>query len=299
MRGSLLLMIGLASVTLPVEIASRKVVRVTPDTTPRPLVVQVLDAETQRPLAGAAVLTGRDSVPVLTDSFGRVRYPGLADETKRTTVNLPGYLGDFAYPRRNRDTLRISLAIYIDLPRSVRGSAADGLTGAPLAGVAVHISPPDRKATTDSTGKFEFDSLPPGELWIDFSLGGYHRTSQTLKVAGGDTVRLVVPMYDSSLYGNITGLVTDSGTGEPLAAAYVIIEGAELGNVTDSTGRYTITNLPVGYCSATAMCLGHNDVRQRVLVPCGEPARCDFRLPAMELKLDRLLVPEPYRVIGN
>jgi hypothetical protein len=289
MRGSLFLLIGLASVALPVEIASRKVVRVRPDTTPRPLVVRVLDAETQRPLAEACVLVESDSVPVLTDSCGRALYDGLADEAKRVTVSMPGYLGDFAYPRRDRDTLRASLAIYIDLQRSVGGSAVDGITGAPLSGVAVHISPPDRKATTDSTGEFGFDGVPPGELSVDLSLSGYHRTSRTLKVAGGDTARLVVPMYESSLYGMITGLVTDSRTGEPLAGASVIIEGTERGNASDSTGRYTITNLPVGYCSAVASYVGYQDVRERVLVPYGEPARYDFRLTVMEFKLNRTI----------
>jgi hypothetical protein len=297
MGGFLCLLAGLAAAASPITVVSWK--RPLPDTTPRPLVVLVLDAETQRPLAGATVFVGSDSVPVLTDSCGWARYSGLADETKRVSVSLPGYLGDFAQPRRDRDTMRASLAIYVDLQRSVGGSVIDGITGAPLAGVAVGISPSDRKVTTDSTGKFYFDSLPPGELRVDLSFSGYHRTSQTLRVAGGEAVRLIMPMYGSSLYGTITGFVTDSGTGEPLEASFVTIEGTDLGNAVDSTGRYTITNLPVGYHSVVASYVGHHDVRKRVLVPYGETARCDFRLPVIELRLDRLPVHEPYRVIEN
>ncbi len=297
MGGFLCLLAGLATAASPITVVSRK--RPLPDTTPGPLVVRVLDAETQQPLAGAAVQVSRDSVPVLTDSFGRALYRGLADGTKRISVSLPGYLSDFAYPRRDRDTLRASLAIYVDLPRSVRGSVVDGMTGVPLASVNVLFSSLDDKTTTDPTGKFQFDGLLPGKLWVDFSLGGYHKTSQLLRVAGGDTARLVVPMYRDTLYGMLTGYVTDSKTGEPLADAYVIVERTEFGNVADSTGRYTITNLPVGYCSVTAMYVGHQDVRQRVLVPYGEPVRCDFMLPVIELKLDQMPLPKPYRVIED
>ncbi len=46
--------------------------------------------------------------------------------------------------------------------------------------------------------------------------------------------------------GKITGVITDSQTGEPLVGATVLVDGTNLGASTDTEGHYLILNVPVG-----------------------------------------------------
>jgi hypothetical protein len=241
----------------------------------------VLDAETQSPLAGAAVLVGRDSVPFSTDSCGRALYPGLANERKRVAVSLLGHLGDFAYPRRDGDTLRISVPLYVDMPRAVRGRASDAVTEGPLQGVAVLATPSGRMVTTDSAGRFLLDSVPPGEVTLAFSLAAHHQTSRALKVTGGDTAYVDIVMYDIRLHGRLIGRVTDAKSGDALPGASVVIRGTEFGAATDANGGYTVMNLVPGVCEAEASYMGYQDVRKRVFVRHDKPTRLDFELSRM------------------
>lgn len=50
----------------------------------------------------------------------------------------------------------------------------------------------------------------------------------------------------AAVYGAVTGVVTDSATGEPIVGAQVQIVGSHWGDVTDSQGKYQITDVLVG-----------------------------------------------------
>src|SRR5215469_11956191 len=49
------------------------------------------------------------------------------------------------------------------------GVVGDSIHGGPLVGAAVLINGTDRQATTDSSGKFRIDSIPPGEYKLTLS----------------------------------------------------------------------------------------------------------------------------------
>ena len=46
--------------------------------------------------------------------------------------------------------------------------------------------------------------------------------------------------------GKISGIVTDSESGDPLVSASIVLEGTRLGTVSDDKGRYFILNVPPG-----------------------------------------------------
>ena len=46
--------------------------------------------------------------------------------------------------------------------------------------------------------------------------------------------------------GTIIGTVTETGTGDPLAAANIFVEGTVLGTMSDGRGEYRIPNIPEG-----------------------------------------------------
>ena len=68
---------------------------------------------------------------------------------------------------------------------------------------------------------------------------------------------LLVAFVYAGTTGKITGMVTDSKTGEPLAGVNVLVEGTYLGAATDLDGYYVILNVPPGSYKLSASFVGY------------------------------------------
>jgi len=91
-------------------------------------------------------------------------------------------------------------------------------------------------------------------------------------------VGLVGPAYGGTT-GIISGMVTDSATGEKLASVNVIVKGTNLTTVTDENGYYVITNVPPGEYKVTASLVGYADAQVgKVSVLMDVTAPVDFAL---------------------
>lgn len=81
--------------------------------------------------------------------------------------------------------------------------------------------------------------------------------------------------------GRIGGSVVSSGTLEPVAGAFVIVDGTDLGAITDSEGGYTILSVPVGSYGLRVSAVGHHPgLASDVIVRSG-------RLTTVDLVLER------------
>ena len=129
----------------------------------------------------------------------------------------------------------------------ILGVVVDSLNGRPLAGAEVLIDGQIASTTTDSLGKFGFDSLPPG----NFKLGVFHPLLDTLGLAivprpfhiGPDSIAVVAIAVPSAAtiirqkcptrsgapgMSAVIGQVKDPETGERVARAEVSIAWTEL-----------------------------------------------------------------------
>ncbi len=70
----------------------------------------------------------------------------------------------------------------------------------------------------------------------------------------------------------ISGIVTDAETGEPLAGANVLVEGGEYGSVTDDDGIYTLRSIPPGAYELKIRHRGREVRREKITVPAESPA---------------------------
>jgi hypothetical protein len=57
--------------------------------------------------------------------------------------------------------------------------------------------------------------------------------------------------------GQITGVVSDSTTGQPLSSVSVSVAGTRLGDLTDAQGRYTIDRVPAGTLTLQTRRIGY------------------------------------------
>jgi len=103
---------------------------------------------------------------------------------------------------------------------------------------------------------------------------------------------------------SVSGTVRDQGTGNPVAAAQVFLEGLNLGTLTQSDGSYTIADVPAGSHTLTVQFLGFRSESVVVTVQAGQSVVQNFFLTQQALQLDELVVTgtaaaSRVREIGN
>jgi TonB-linked SusC/RagA family outer membrane protein len=91
--------------------------------------------------------------------------------------------------------------------------------------------------------------------------------------------------------GRITGVVTDSALGVPLAGVNVTVVGTTIGAATNEEGRYTIIGVAAGTHALEARRLGYSLTRRSgVVVTAGQTITADLKISAVALHLQETVV---------
>jgi hypothetical protein len=140
------------------------------------------------------------------------------------------------------------------------GVVVDSIHGGPLAGAVVVITGTDRQASVDTTGRFQIDSIPPG----DHELGVFHPLLDSLNVS-------VASRNVSLPAGQVTSVVMATPSAATVVALYCSEAerqkgpGAVIGRVlaadnddpvADATVRYTATWMPLKNLTKNAAIIG-------------------------------------------
>ena len=146
----------------------------------------------------------------------------------------------------------------------ITGTVTDSSTGSPVSGILVYAMTTTGQfltsAQTNSQGGYSLGGLTTGSYTIEFStssstqnyLPQYYNNRTTLQnadavsvTAGQATTGINAAMQPG---GQITGTVTSSATGKPIAGVQVTASaGSTYDNATtDANGNYTLNNLPTG-----------------------------------------------------
>ncbi|MEO0092224.1 MAG: carboxypeptidase-like regulatory domain-containing protein [candidate division WOR-3 bacterium] len=143
-------------------------------------------------------------------------------------------------------------------PGSISGVVTDSATGLPIANAQVNACRPGScggRAFTDENGVYTINNLSAGDYQVTAKALGYRtqRYPTTVTVVAGQTTTdinfALVPMTPPPPPqdpGSISGVVTDSATGLPIAGATVTARYRRFVRraITAEDGTYTITNLP-------------------------------------------------------
>ena len=91
----------------------------------------------------------------------------------------------------------------------------------------------------------------------------------------------LIPVVLFAQGGKINGKVTDAGTGEPLVGANVIVVGTSMGAATNTSGEYSIQNVPVGTYQLRTTYVGYQAITvSNIRVNSGLASEQNFALPA-------------------
>jgi TonB-linked SusC/RagA family outer membrane protein len=90
--------------------------------------------------------------------------------------------------------------------------------------------------------------------------------------------------------GSISGRASDAGTGGPVAAVQISVEGTSLGAQTTDNGSYTIRNVPAGAHVLVTRRVGYEPARDTVTVQAGAVATHNFSLRSVATSLNEVVV---------
>ncbi len=89
--------------------------------------------------------------------------------------------------------------------------------------------------------------------------------------------------------GTISGTVTEQLPPNPIAQSSVVVQGLNLGAVTDAQGRYTIAKVPVGTHTIVARRLGYVVGQTQVVVAANGTVTANFLLARAAVQLDEVV----------
>ncbi|TVR57394.1 MAG: SusC/RagA family TonB-linked outer membrane protein [Gemmatimonadales bacterium] len=90
--------------------------------------------------------------------------------------------------------------------------------------------------------------------------------------------------------GAVTGQVVDRATLRPMNSVQIVIQGQNIGSLTDVQGRFRVEGVPAGEVTVQAQILGYGSSSQTVNVPAGGTVEVDFQLQSRAIDMDEIVV---------
>lgn len=136
---------------------------------------------------------------------------------------------------------------------TIRGRLLRRADRSPIAGARIRLDqgPSQRATRSDSMGRFQFRSVDPGRYRLRVQASGYRPRDLWLTVPeeGAGRIEILLNARDTTERQRgtiVNGRVTEQKTGEPLADAFVEVEGTVLSTVTNASGSYRLEGVPPG-----------------------------------------------------
>lgn len=102
----------------------------------------------------------------------------------------------------------------------------------------------------------------------------------------------VAPARAEAQTGKITGIVTDSATGQPIEGVQIVLSRTGTGALTNASGRYFILAIPPGNYTVTARRIGYGSVQTAVNVSIDATREVNFRLSSSASQLTAVKIVE-------
>ncbi|HET9838380.1 MAG TPA: carboxypeptidase regulatory-like domain-containing protein [Candidatus Angelobacter sp.] len=222
------------------------------------------------PVQGASVTSGGNGAITGSDGAYSISAPA---GTATVTAALSGYQSASttvtvtAGASTAASTLQLAPINPGNVTGSVVNSSNEGLSGATVTAAGLNT-------VTAADGSYALNNLPAGSTTITASLTGFQSNSTSVTVVAATTTAAPTITLTSNS-GSITGTVT-SAAGGAIASASVGYGGGTA--TTDSTGRYTLNNVPVGAVQLVASASGFQSATQNVTVNGGATSTANFTL---------------------
>lgn len=216
---------------------------------------KVVDGMTNQPLGNVmVVLPANADVNTVTNATGNFTLSKVPGGIQSISFSLPGYMTT-TVPVSSTSGSIIDIGANSLYPIStagiIRGAVTDITNGMPLADATIEVSGSfTGSASTGADGSFVIGNVTPGSLTLSASKDGYTSVSITGTISSGEVLFFypqLSPVSTPPATGSATGKVVDGPSGQPLGGVLVVLESdTNIKTTTDSTGAFTLSNIPAG-----------------------------------------------------
>jgi len=245
-------------------------------TDPGSLTLQVVDAETKAPLAGAQatlVLNGQPRGTLTTDANGRAEAAVLEPGELTAQVIVEGY-----EPAEGSTRIQPGAPNRLEVQMSKPASAFGGLkitvvdkrNNQPLVDAPVVVG--GKELRTNEAGQVSVGNLAAGPVLVKISAPEFQSVEEAAVIIGGKESEMAVPLAPAKKlgYATISGTVRSTRQGRPLVAT-LVIPSAKVRTRTDEQGSFSVKLKPGTY-RITISAKGHLTQNKSVTVRDGEQA---------------------------
>ena len=234
-------------------------------------------------VSGASVTTNVGNYSATTNSQGAYTFAAMMPGAYTITGAKSGYNNATAsVTGAAGQTLTQNLTITVQAG-TLTGMVKDQ-SNSPLSGVTVATTPGNYSATTNASGIYTISNVTPGSYTLSASKTAYlTQTLSSVSVINQATTTVGFTMPPN--IGTISGFVKTTSN-NPILGATVSTNPTGYTATTDSTGSYTLANVPGGTYSVTASKLGYGPITNSgVIVIANTTTTSKFLLPIVTEKV--------------
>jgi protocatechuate 3,4-dioxygenase beta subunit/prenyltransferase beta subunit len=216
---------------------------------------KVIDGTTNQPLGNVTVVLLADAgINAVTDAAGNFTLSKVPAGSQNISLSLSGYMTTTIPVDSSAGSIMDigTNSLYpVSTAGVIRGSVTDVTNGDPLANAFIEVTGAfTGTVSTGADGSFVIGNVTPGSLTLTASKDGYEPVSSTATIDSGEVLFFypqLSPVSTQSTTGSATGKVIDATTGQPLNGVSVVLQGnTNIKTTTDSTGAFTLSNIPAG-----------------------------------------------------
>lgn len=235
---------------------------------------EVINAVTNKPVAGAEVTLSGSRQKTKTDQDGRFRLDKARSGSATVSVTAAGFK-----PRQVQQDLAADkptpLRVVLGGDTGLAGTIVNGATERPIAGAKVAIEGTPLSVTTDKKGEFRLEGALAGEAQVIISADGFPSRKETMKLESGKLAQI-----DSlKLTGRaaVMGTVSDSDK-MPIAGAKISVVETGQSGLSDAAGKFSLAALPSGPVTLTASARGYGSENVKSVLTDDKPVSLDLKL---------------------
>lgn len=235
---------------------------------------EVINAVTNKPIAGAEVTINGSRQTTKTDQEGRFRFEKARSGPATVSVSAAGFTSREVQQELAADK-PTPIRVVLGGDSGLAGKILNGATERPIPGAKVAIEGTPLTAMTDKNGEFRLEGALAGEAKVTVSAAGFPSRSETMKLESGKLAQL------DSL--KLTGLAAVTGTvsgsdNKPLVGAKINVVETGQSAVSDAAGKFRLAALPSGPVTVTASARGYGTESAKAVLSDDRPVSLDLRL---------------------
>jgi hypothetical protein len=156
-------------------------------------------------------------------------------------------------------------------PGKISGVITDSLSGEAISGVTVTTVPPTTSVQTDNDGAYLIEEVEKGDYIVKATKQEYNPKTMSATVSADKTTIISMVLAPTVIpVGTIQGTVISSAGSAPVVGANITTNPATKSATSDSQGKFTIANIPVGSYTVNAAAPGYQNGTQTVQVTVGD-----------------------------